>query len=234
MIEQRPVQQDIPLHLRSDRDKAQAVLNEVSVKFAVPAEAIRSKSRKSKVCEARFAAAYLMSELAEIPQKGVGLYLGRRDHSTIIHSLRRARSLLEEKPYFKTIVEDITQRICPEEIASNNQELDFGEKFANEHPFSRAAWRFFEDLPHLRPTERGAIFEYYLRLSELTQDVVPTEWPIHAFFADPDIVDLKNEVLDSAFVTETRRDMILQKLRFVDYVNFLGLSLAQKQKSPQN
>ncbi len=67
----------------------QAILQAVSSYFGVPVAAITGKSRAKPIAEARHVAMYLLREDADLALKQVGLILGHRDHSTIIHGVQK-------------------------------------------------------------------------------------------------------------------------------------------------
>ncbi|MEX0684094.1 MAG: chromosomal replication initiator protein DnaA [Dehalococcoidia bacterium] len=67
----------------------QAILEAVSAYFGVPVAAITGKSRSKQIAEARHVAMYLMREDGELALKQVGLLLGHRDHSTVIHGVQK-------------------------------------------------------------------------------------------------------------------------------------------------
>jgi chromosomal replication initiator protein len=52
---------------------------------------ILGPSRTSRVLKARYRAACMMRDNLDMPLKTIGMFLGRRDHSTIIHEIREAR-----------------------------------------------------------------------------------------------------------------------------------------------
>jgi len=73
--------------------------------FRVRQRDLTGKTRKAPVVQARHAAAYLLHEFLELPFKEIGTLLGGRDHSTIIHGYRTARTLLETHETFRNRVE---------------------------------------------------------------------------------------------------------------------------------
>ena len=55
----------------------------------MPIQAITGKSRAKQIAEARHVAMYLLREDAELALKQIGLLLGHRDHSTVIHGVQK-------------------------------------------------------------------------------------------------------------------------------------------------
>jgi chromosomal replication initiator protein len=63
----------------------------------VPVQALAGKSRSKPIAEARHVAMYLLREDGELALKQVGLLLGHRDHSTVIHGVQKvSRSLVAD------------------------------------------------------------------------------------------------------------------------------------------
>ncbi len=81
------------------------VLQTVAQVFRVRQRDLTGKTRRAPVAQARHAAAYLLHEFLELPFKEIGALLGGRDHSTIIHSYRTARTLVETDEIFRNRVE---------------------------------------------------------------------------------------------------------------------------------
>jgi chromosomal replication initiator protein len=74
-----------------------AILRAVATYYNVPVQALAGKSRAKLIAEARHIAMYLLREDGELALKQVGLLLGHRDHSTVIHGVQKvARSLVAD------------------------------------------------------------------------------------------------------------------------------------------
>jgi chromosomal replication initiator protein len=50
-------------------------------------ELVKSSTRKREIIQARFTICYFMKEILDLPLKSIGLILGKRDHSSIIHAI---------------------------------------------------------------------------------------------------------------------------------------------------
>jgi chromosomal replication initiator protein len=75
----------------------QAILESCSSYYNVPIQAITGKSRAKQIAEARHVAMYLLREDGELALKQIGLLLGHRDHSTVIHGVQKiARALIND------------------------------------------------------------------------------------------------------------------------------------------
>ncbi len=76
----------------------QAIMKAVSQYFSVPLPALSGKSRAKPIAEARHVAMYLLREDGELALKQVGLLLGHRDHSTVIHGVQKISQSLISDP----------------------------------------------------------------------------------------------------------------------------------------
>jgi chromosomal replication initiator protein len=82
----------------------------VSREWGVTTEGLRSKTRTKNLTVPRQVAMYLMRELLGMQLVEIGAAFGGRDHSTVIHSLDRVQSMMQEEP-------SIAQRIGKVQIA---------------------------------------------------------------------------------------------------------------------
>jgi chromosomal replication initiator protein len=76
----------------------------VAREWGVTPEGLRSKTRTKALTTPRQVAMYLMRQLLSLQLVEIGAAFGGRDHSTVIHSLDRAASMLREDPAFATRV----------------------------------------------------------------------------------------------------------------------------------
>ncbi len=76
----------------------QAIMKAVSSYFNISLPAITGKSRAKPIAEARHVAMYLLREDGELALKQVGLLLGHRDHSTVIHGVQKISQLTLADP----------------------------------------------------------------------------------------------------------------------------------------
>jgi chromosomal replication initiator protein len=87
----------------------QRLMDAVSSYFGVSTQALAGKSRSRPIAEARHVAMYLLREDAQLALKQVGLILGRRDHSTVIHGVQKITRLLATDPSLATQLSEIKQ-----------------------------------------------------------------------------------------------------------------------------
>ncbi len=70
----------------------------VAKEWGVTSEGVRSKTRTKSLTVPRQLAMYLMREMLGMQLVEIGAGFGGRDHSTVIHSLERARAMIAEEP----------------------------------------------------------------------------------------------------------------------------------------
>src|SRR5688572_11842683 len=70
----------------------------VAKEWGVTSEGLRSKTRTKNLTVPRQVAMFLMREMLGLQLVEIGATFGGRDHSTVIHSLDRAKSMIAEEP----------------------------------------------------------------------------------------------------------------------------------------
>ena len=83
----------------------------IASEWGITVEGLKSKTRTKTLTVPRQAAMYLCRELLGLQLVEIGNAFGGRDHSTVIHSLDRASSLLETDPDFRKRVESVKQML---------------------------------------------------------------------------------------------------------------------------
>jgi len=89
----------------------QSILQSVSTYYGVPIPAITGKSRAKQIAEARHIAMYLLREDAELALKQIGLLLGHRDHSTVIHGVQKIAHALIADPRLNAQLSEIRGQV---------------------------------------------------------------------------------------------------------------------------
>ena len=79
----------------------------VAKAFGVTRSALRSPSRARQVTLPRQVAMYLMKALLKMPYSDIGRQFGGRDHSTVIHSIRKIEQLLPTDEELRTQIQSI-------------------------------------------------------------------------------------------------------------------------------
>lgn len=98
--------------MTSNRITRKAVIAITARAFGVTVEELCGPSKKDRITPARFAAMALAREFCghlSLPQIGQGL--GGRDHSTVLHGVRRAHRMALDHPSFRDQVEIARQMI---------------------------------------------------------------------------------------------------------------------------
>jgi chromosomal replication initiator protein len=83
------------------------LLQAVSSVCGISIQALAGKSRARPIAEARHIAMYLLREDAQLALKQVGLLLGHRDHSTVIHGVQKVSRTLSTDPQVASQLADI-------------------------------------------------------------------------------------------------------------------------------
>ncbi len=92
---------------------ADALIRAVAEYFNVAPEALSSKSRAREIADARHIAMYLMRDDAHLRTTDIGRILGGRDHSTVIHGLRKVESALTMDSQFARQIAEIRALLSP-------------------------------------------------------------------------------------------------------------------------
>ena len=88
------------------------ILEYVCKYYDIDPEAIRGQQRGRDITTARQVAIYLMRSITNLSQDEIGDYLGGRDHSTIIYSIKQIESKMKKSPAFAETVKEIKTNIA--------------------------------------------------------------------------------------------------------------------------
>ena len=99
------LQEQRPLDPEGIREKVADV-------WGVTARALASKSRMRKLVVPRQVAMFLMRELLDLPLARIGGAFGGRDHSTVIHSIRKVESRLGADSAFQAKVDELRETLA--------------------------------------------------------------------------------------------------------------------------
>ena len=69
-------------------------------------------SRRRGIAQARAAAMYLARDLTGKSLTELGTYFGRRDHTTVLHSVRLIKARLRSDPVTKRAISDLRKLIA--------------------------------------------------------------------------------------------------------------------------
>ena len=79
--------------------------------FEVPADMVKSKTRKREIVQARQISMYLAKSLTKSSLKSIGQFFGGRDHSTVIYACQTVDDLIDTDKKFKGYVQDIQKKL---------------------------------------------------------------------------------------------------------------------------
>ena len=72
---------------------------------------LRSSSRKQKIVRARSLAMFLARRLTSKSMHQIGDHFGGRDHTTVLHAVRRMESLLDEDADLQRAIDEVTEKL---------------------------------------------------------------------------------------------------------------------------
>jgi chromosomal replication initiator protein len=98
---------DVYVKPRSDEE----LLNEMAVILGFSVEALRGKSRQRPLVTARQMAMYVFRELTDLSYPAIARLFGGRDHTTVIHAVRRIEALKAEDPSIARDIEVLLRKL---------------------------------------------------------------------------------------------------------------------------
>ena len=90
----------------------QLIINVVAEHFGVKPEDITSKKRNAEFVQPRQVVMYLCRELCDMSLANIGKLLGKKDHTTIIHGIKKINEEMVDNPEFKNRIDTIRKKIC--------------------------------------------------------------------------------------------------------------------------
>lgn len=91
----------------------QLVIEIVSEHFHITTDQMISKNRSSEIAKPRQIAMYLCKNMTDVPLETIGSLLGGRDHSTIIHGIKKVTEEYKTNDKIMTLIETIKKKINP-------------------------------------------------------------------------------------------------------------------------
>ncbi len=89
----------------------QRIRDAVATHWNVPAAALSSKRRSREIALPRQVAMYLIKELLDLSLVRIGEFFGGRDHSTVIHSIRKVEKALPDDERLRSSVKELRERL---------------------------------------------------------------------------------------------------------------------------
>lgn len=96
---------------RSPLLSADRILDRVAREWGVTPDAVMSKKRTKELTVPRQVTMYLIKELLDESLVRIGRHFGGRDHSTVIHSIRKVEDQVREDPAFALRVERLREEM---------------------------------------------------------------------------------------------------------------------------
>lgn len=89
------------------------IINVVAEHFGVKPEDITSKKRNSEFVQPRQVVMYLCRELTDISQVNIGKILGKKDHTTVIHGVKKIEAEIENNEELRNKIDIIIKKLNP-------------------------------------------------------------------------------------------------------------------------
>ena len=91
----------------------QLIIDTVAEHFNITPGDICSNKRNSEIVMPRQIVMYLCRNMIDIPLKSIGTYIGKRDHSTIIHGINKIEAELKDSETMRSTIDIIKKKINP-------------------------------------------------------------------------------------------------------------------------
>lgn len=88
----------------------QLVIEVVTEHFNISLDQMISKNRSNEIARPRQIAMYLCKNMTDIPLDSIGQLLGGRDHSTIIHGIKKIADEYESNENTRNLIETIKKK----------------------------------------------------------------------------------------------------------------------------
>ena len=89
------------------------IINIVAEQFGVKPEDITSKKRNSEFVQPRQVVMYLCRELTGMSQVNIGKILGKKDHTTVIHGVKKIEAELQNSEELRNKIDIIIKKLNP-------------------------------------------------------------------------------------------------------------------------
>ena len=91
----------------------QLIVEAVTEHFNISMEQMISRSRNGDIAKARQIAMFLCKNMTDSSLDVIGSFLGGRDHSTILHGIKRITEEYENQEYLRNLIDTIKKKINP-------------------------------------------------------------------------------------------------------------------------
>lgn len=98
--------------IRDEREfTPETILEKTATYYSITVDEITGKSRAKNIARARQVSMYLMRKLTSLPLADIGIHHGNKDHSTVMHAIRKIEDLTASSPELADIIRDISSNI---------------------------------------------------------------------------------------------------------------------------
>lgn len=98
--------------IRDEREYTPETIIEITAGYySISVEDVLGKSRAKNTALARQISMFLMRKLTNMPLVEIGNHCGNKDHSTVLHAIKKIEALVTSSPEFADIIRDITSNI---------------------------------------------------------------------------------------------------------------------------
>jgi len=88
------------------------IKEEVALRYHLKRRDLEGTSRKKEISQARHIAIFLSREMTDNSFPAIGREFGNRDHTTIMHSYMKVKTLLEETPLVRAEINEIKEALA--------------------------------------------------------------------------------------------------------------------------
>lgn len=96
---------------RADELSLAEITNAVSRHFRQKSADLRSTSRKQRIVRSRSLAMFLARRLTSKSMHQIGSYFGGRDHTTVLHAIRKTESLIRNDADLRRAADELTEKL---------------------------------------------------------------------------------------------------------------------------
>ena len=90
---------------------AEIIVHHICKYYNIDEDTIRGKSQNHEVANARQIAMYLIRRMTKMTLSDIGREFGGKDHTTVLHSLRKVEKQMNADPSFRETINEITTNI---------------------------------------------------------------------------------------------------------------------------
>ena len=102
--------------VRGERDYTpETIIERVAAFYDLPVESVTGQSRVAKIAHARMVSMYLMRKLMDLTLDVIGSYFGNKDHTTVLHAIKKIENAVASDPEEADVLRDITSNITNKE-----------------------------------------------------------------------------------------------------------------------